>query len=257
MNLKQYKNRIKDQLLGDIKKQVHKDKVITAGHIGAVPSCYGANYSPHDHITQLLAHHKLQGDYAALVRRMNKMKGPSIDMTGHADAGYSGGGFCESDSESDGGCMRRDPPKKALKKVTRKCVDSDSDAEVRGGKFHFAKSMKSFGKSVGHTVQDIGTAAKKASIQKVGNEIANEGVSQMKNFGSKLMTTAVADAPEMAAVAEEGAPLLLAAGMKQKRTRKMSQKELNRHALIRKLMSKHNCSLAQASKFIKEKNLPY
>lgn len=73
-----------------------------------------------------------------------------------------------------------------------------------------------------------------------------------------MISGAEAALPEALPIAEEAAPLLLAAGMKkQKRTRVVSQKEANRHALIRKLMQKHGCTLAEASSHIKENNLAY
>ncbi len=85
--------------------------------------------------------------------------------------------------------------------------------------------------------------------------LVQEGVKFAKNNIGTLVSGAETALP----VAEEVAPLaLLAAGMKKpRRTRQVSQKEANRHALIRKLMQQHGCSLAEASKYIKEKNLAY
>jgi hypothetical protein len=275
MDLKQYKSQIKDQLLGDVRKQVRKDSLIRAGQINTpstIPSCYGENYTPHDHISQLLAHHKLRNDYDILLRKMNKMKGPSIDMTGHADAGYSGGN-CASDSDTDeetGGKIHFTKSLKSFGKSVGKTIGNTvgdiakqgvnelkqegmnqlkdygrqmlTEGEETGGKIHFAKSMKKFGKSLGNTV---------GNIAKQGvNELKQEGINQLKDYGRQMLT----EAPEML---ETEAPMLLAAGIKQKRTRKVSQKESNRHALIRQLMSKHKCSLAEASKHIKQNNLKY
>jgi hypothetical protein len=44
---------------------------------------------------------------------------------------------------------------------------------------------------------------------------------------------------------------------KPKRTRTVSEKEKRRHALVRKLMQQHGCSLAEASRHIKENNIQY
>jgi hypothetical protein len=125
---------------------------------------------------------------------------------------------------------------------------------VNGGKFNFVKSIK-------HLGHDLGDGLKKAGISAVSKEVANEGVKYAKKNIGKLMSSAQQVLPEALPVAEEvaeTAPLLLAAGEKRpKRTRKISQKEANRHALIRKLMKQHNCTLAEASKHIKEVNLQY
>ena len=75
----------------------------------------------------------------------------------------------------------------------------------------------------------------------------------------------MASAPELATagevagetVAENPELVLLAAGMKKKRTRRVSEKEMNRHKLIRQLMDKYDISLCEASKIIKQKNLKY
>lgn len=70
-----------------------------------------------------------------------------------------------------------------------------------------------------------------------------------------MLSSAEAAAPELA---EEAPLMMMAAGMKKpKRTRQVSEKEKNRHALIRQLMNKHGCTLAEASKHIKEINLSY
>ena len=113
------------------------------------------------------------------------------------------------------------------------------------------KSMKKFG-------QDFGTSLKKAGIKEATNAIAKEGVNFAKKNIGNLVSGAEEVLPEALPVAEEAAPLLLAAGMqKPKRTRKVSDKEKRRHELVRKLMNKHGCSLAEASTHIKENNIQY
>eukprot|EP00981_Chlorochromonas_danica_P005852 scaffold1201_cov144-Ochromonas_danica.AAC.3 len=129
--------------------------------------------------------------------------------------------------------------------------DTDDDEEVSGGRFNFIKSMKHLGRDIAHGV-------KKAGIQKLSKEIADVGVNQLKKIGTNLLLSAETVAPEVADEGAEVAPLALAAGMtKKRRTRRLSQREMNRHALIRKLMAKHGCTLAEASRHIKENNLQY
>jgi hypothetical protein len=132
--------------------------------------------------------------------------------------------------------------------------DSSSDEEepaVQGGKIHFMKSMKKFGK-------DFGTSLKKAGIKEATNAIAKEGVNFAKKNISSLINGAEEVLPEALPIAEETSPLLLAAGEKKpRRTRKVSDKEKRRHELVRKLMKKHGCSLSEASSHIKENNLEY
>eukprot|EP00981_Chlorochromonas_danica_P013029 scaffold5684_cov217-Ochromonas_danica.AAC.2 len=128
--------------------------------------------------------------------------------------------------------------------------DTDDDEEVNGGRFNFIKSMKHLGHEIAHGV-------KKAGIQKLSKEIADVGVNQLKKIGTNLLSSAETVAPEVAEEGAEVAPLALAAGMKKKRTRRLSQREMNRHALIRKLMAKYGCTLAEASRYIKENNLQY
>jgi hypothetical protein len=123
---------------------------------------------------------------------------------------------------------------------------------------HFVKSLKHLGNSMKKTGAELGTALKKAGINEASKAIAQEGVKFAKDNISKMMTGAQAVLPEALPIAEEAAPLLLAAGMKkQKRTRQVSQKEANRHALIRKLMQKHGCTFGEASKHIKDFFLSY
>jgi hypothetical protein len=207
----------------------------------SIPSSYGENYQDHDRLAQMYAQHhrKIAEDYDDLVRRMNHMKGSKIDMTGHASANY------DTDRKPFTG-------RKPMETIDSNFnSDDDDEREVKGGKFHFAKSMKSFGKSVGNTASELGSATKKAGIQIAAKEIATEGIKQIKNYGSQMMSTGAEVLPEALPVE------VLAAGIKQRRRRIISPKEANRHALIRNLMNKYNCTLAEASKHIKENNLNY
>lgn len=165
MDLKQYRSKIKNQLLGSIQAQAHKDSQMATGQYqsrASEPSSYGEDYHGGD------IHHKikrLEGDYETLLRRMNKMHGPSISMTNHADAGYS-------EAHHEGGSMRIKPNlKMAMKKV--KALEDHVEDEITGGKFHFVKSLKHFG-------HELGTATKKAGIQIVAKDAAQEDGTQSR-----------------------------------------------------------------------------
>jgi hypothetical protein len=200
-------------------------------------------------------------DYDELLRKMSIYRGPTISMPSHVTTGVASGGGMDhevgdheviSDDPTDvGGSFNG---KKIVRRTMKKAnalmkkMEDQSEDVVEGGKFHFMKSMKHLGK-------DLGTAVKKAGIGAVSKEIATTGVKYAKDNIGKLMSGAEEMLPEALPVAEEAAPLMLmAAGMqkKPKRTRKISQKEANRHALIRKLMKQHKCTLAEASQHIKE-----
>lgn len=244
MDLKQYRVKIANKLLGNLQAQVEKEKAIEEG---TYHGRRGVPYQPPRHTAPLSK--------------------PTITMpSGHVDTTPNDDGYSSDDMYSDvdigGSFIGKEVVKKTPRRgKTKKTVpqpppstDSESEdgtEEVHGGKFHFVKSMKKFG-------NDFGNSLKKAGIQAATKEIANEGVKFAKNNISKLVNGAEQVLPEALPVAEEVAPLALAAGMKKpKRTRKVSEKEANRHALIRKLMQKHGCTLAEASKHIKENNLSY
>lgn len=242
MELKQYKVKIRNQLLQGHAAQAQKEKAIEEG----------------DYVAQgggiKVPHYKIpKGDFDALLRKMTLHQGPIISMPRHVTTGHNLGGdsMYESESESEGGAI---VPKKMVRKAMKKIKAMEDEAEdsVVGGKIHFMKSMKKLGK-------EFGTSLKKAGIQEVTKNIAQEGVKFAKNNIGKMISGAEEILPEALPIAEEVGPMaLMAAGMKKpKRTRQVSQKEANRHALIRKLMQQHGCSLAEASKHIKEKNLSY
>jgi hypothetical protein len=168
---------------------------------------------------------------------MDKNKNKKINMKSYADAGYNddyhGGSYYhdyDDDNYSD---------------------DDNDNHEFHGGRFNFIKSMKHLGNSMKNEGVKLGKDALKTGID-AGKQIAK---SKLKNYAMDAAKGLVAASPEM----EEAAPLLLmAAGMKKPRKkREVSQREKNRHELIRMLMKKYDCSLAEASKHIKEKNLKY
>jgi len=133
--------------------------------------------------------------------------------------------------------------------------DSDSDSDeneiIGGGGKGFVRSMKKLGRQISHN--KIVKGAVKGIVKTgktVGNEIKKEGTKYVVN-GLKDMaidaTAAVAANPEL---------LLLAAGVKKpKQKRVPSAKQTRRHELIRQLMKENNCSLAEASSHIKQHNL--
>jgi hypothetical protein len=278
MDLKQYRTKIKNQLLGDLRDQAKKSKLIETGQYRSksVP------IADHAHLARMYA--SKTTDYDNLVRKMDQYKGPKISMTGYADAGY--------DSDTQGytnefvggkiniGKVFKGVSKKVVSAGKKGLADVATDALVGvhnfakaqankgiddltkqtmnvindnlvGGKFNFVKSMKHIGHDVTNGVAKVGTDVAKGVVK--------SGVKQLTDVATNAVKSGLATyAPEIATGLEEASPLLLAAGMKKpKRTRKVSQKEMNRHALIRKLMKDHGVTLSEASKHIKAQNLKY
>ena len=242
MELKRYNQKIRDQLMGDVHAQVHKENQMCNGTYRAGSFAQRGK--------------QLDDQYDELIRRLQTYHGPKISLKNHIDSGYD----CHPASYIDvhphddlGGSIRK---KKAYKKHKDDSSDDDSDG-MRGGKFNFIKALSHVGKEVVHVGKAVGSDAfndvKKAATIVAKSQLDKQAAKAI-NYGTKtFMSTATAALPE---VAEEAAPLALAAaGMK--RTRKISAKEANRHALIRKLMQKHHCTMAEASKHIKENNIPY
>jgi hypothetical protein len=265
MDLKQYKTNIRNQLFNGIEAKAQKEKAIADG-----------SYKPTRKCATVKSHVKIpRGEYDDLVRRLSLYQGPTISMKdSHVRNGIDcGGGVTyQEDAEELGGnaTFESDNPievagnnfggKMVKRRVKAKDDISIGDEPIQeGGKFNFVKSMKHMGKDIGHTAKDIGKAVKKSGIQAVAKEVANEGVKFAKNNIGKIVQGAEEYGPEALEVGEESAPLLLAGGTpkKAKRTRTISQKEANRHALVRKLMQQHKCTLPEASKYIKAKNLSY
>ena len=200
MDLKQYKEMIKNQILDDVRKQIAKEHKIATGTYNT------------KHIAS----------YEDIAKHIPKK------MT-----------------------------KKTTKKTTKKVAitppyeeDNDEDddqLEEQGGKIHFLKHMKGFGRSVAKFGKKAGKA--------ISNEVIKQGSQQLGKYALEAGKDFLTYAPE---IAEEGAPLLLAGGMKKpKRTRVLSDKEKRRHALVRKVMNEHGYSLPEASKYIKQHNLNY
>ena len=268
MDLKQYKVKIREQLLNGMKDQAKRDKALAEGdyvtggqmNINQLHKQQAANKIRYEKVNALIgggvrpgSHYKIPKDhYDNLLRQMSLYTGPTISMPGHVTTGHeTGGNACESDSDSDAEGGSFVGKKLRPKAVMRSKIENTAEQLVHGGKFHFAKSMDKFGK-------DLGDGLKKAGISAVSKEVADQGVKFAKKNIGKLMTGAEDVLPEALPVAEEAAPLLLAAGMKKpKRTRRVSEKESKRHELVRKLMKEHDCSLAEASSHIKKNSIPY
>tara|TARA_B100002003_G_scaffold177284_1_gene165189 strand:- start:286 stop:867 length:582 start_codon:yes stop_codon:yes gene_type:complete len=193
MDLKQYKEMIKNQILDDVRKQIAKEHKIATG----------------TYTTKHIAQYE--------------------DVAKHIQ-----------------------PKKKTTKKTKKKILppplnEDDNELEEQGGKVHFLKHMKGFGKSVAKFGKKAGKA--------ISNEVIKQGSQQLGKMALEGAKDFMTYAP---VVAEEGAPLLLAAGMKKpKRKRLLSDKEKRRHILVRKIMNEHGCSLPEASKYIKQHNLTY
>ena len=255
MDLKQYRARIAQQAIEQNKVAGVRERLMNAGEY----------QTPRNNVKQVdtaEVHrqlNELKQQYQHTVKQLNKIY-PEVNMT-YVDTKDNG------DEQTGGSFRGKKISIKTVKKVKAipQIIDSDSsdsesgdsgsesDSEpvVQGGKIHFIKSMKHLGKDFGH-------ALKKAGINEASKVIAQEGVKFAKNNIGKLISGAEEVLPEALPIAEEIAPLALAAGMKKpKRIRQVSDKEKRRHALVRKLMEKHNCTLAAASKHIKEKNLEY
>ena len=122
--------------------------------------------------------------------------------------------------------------KKYIKDRGMNALNSIDTGEAVGGKIHFIKSMKKLGNKMQKGMTSIGSEIG----HDVLNNVAQQGMEYVKN-----------EAPMM----------LMAGGVKQKRTRTVSAKEAGRHRLIKELMQKHKCTLAEASSHIKQNQLKY
>ena len=121
--------------------------------------------------------------------------------------------------------------KKYIKSKGMDALNSIDTGET-GGKIHFIKSMKKFGNKM------------QKGMTSIGSEIGHDVLNNVAQQGMEYVKT---EAPMM----------MMAAGVKQKRTRTISAKEAGRHRLIKELMQKHKCTLAEASRHIKENKLNY
>ncbi|RZK47908.1 MAG: hypothetical protein EOO99_11980 [Pedobacter sp.] len=236
MDLKKYKENIRNQLLNGVRAQMKKDEMMAQGNfkstskmtlpkqkpvltdINFEPDYYGEDFSDNDAIAERFSDIKItkpRGVKKPLINKRLAMKERELS-TPKVPTVIMGGSI--------------------------EC-DDDDDCEIVGGKFNFVKSISKFGKDMGKTINNEVIKQGSKEIVKSGMNFAKDGI---KNF-MKVAPEAEAEAPMM----------LMAAGVKKKRTRKMGQRELNRQKLIREIMIKYSVTLPEASKLIKENNLSY
>lgn len=236
-----YRKKIQNELLSDIKSNIKKNKAIEEG-----------NYKP-----------KFKGSGALSGKVLSNMDiQPSNYGYGklkptHLD--YDNSLYNDNTVNTQGRLKQiRNKDASKIREMNKNDMREDDD-DIVGGKIHFIKSFKKIGKTIGKDATNLGNTIKKQTINTVGGLAGKEAgqaiYGQLKNVGSKLLTGAETAAPFMEEGAIDAAPLLLAGRVK--RTRNLSQKEKNRHKLIRQLMNRHNMSLAEASAHIKNNNLNY
>ena len=141
-------------------------------------------------------------------------------------------------------------------------ADVDTD-DMIGGKFHFVKSLKSAGKSIGKDAVKVANTTKNVALKTGASLAGKEAGTYIYNGLKEAGQSAMQYAPEIGeeagmTVAENPELLMMAAGMKKpKQKRQLSQKQLNRNKLVKALMDKHGISLPEASKYVKDHNLNY
>lgn len=109
--------------------------------------------------------------------------------------------------------------------------------ELVGGKSFFkSKAFKNVTHGISHVAKDV------------GHEVMKQGV-------KKLASSALNALEEAGPMMAEEAPMLMAAGIKQKRT--VSAKMKKRHAIIKKLMKEHGLTMTEANSYITQHNIKY
>ena len=243
MNLEMYQNEIQKHLLNNVKNQMRYDARIKLGHAPVenkgleIVSIQGGgirgNKSGKNNIkTDVSAGYKNTSSYGDNGKDFDVMKDKFESEDHHYD---------KEDYDSDNGS------------------NSDSDKEeVKGGKFNFVKSLKSVGKAVGEGAKFAGTELAKGVAKEGAKELIKSGMKYMSSAGAEVASEALPAVAEAAPVMAEAAPLLLAAGIKkEKKKRVLSEKQQRRNELVRKLMKEKKMSLAEASNHIKHHNLEF
>lgn len=254
MNLQQYRQHIQNRLLNDIKASSKKDQLMQEGsyistkvaknmiipNMDSTPSNYGSSFPKP---TKLNYNNQQYGDENVNTSTQKKQTNDKVESK-----------------------IRQ--MNKQINPITNEDVKDDenmNDEEILGGKFNFIKTFKKAGNGLAKDLKGVGKTVKDTAMKTVGSLAGKEAgtaiYGQLKSMGSNLtsgLKGMMTEAPEMVA---ENPELLMAAGMKEtkkpKRPRKVSEKEKNRHALVRQLMNKHGCSLAEASAHIKQQGLKY
>ena len=117
-----------------------------------------------------------------------------------------------------------------------------------------------------HVQKSVTHAAKKNHVgRKLTNTVNNHVVPVVKDYAKTALkegAMALAETnPELmplVPIANYGIDKAIGSGIKKPRKkREQSQKEKNRHELVRKLMKEHGMSLPEASKHIKQNNINY
>lgn len=171
MDLKQYKTKIRNQLLGGLHQQAQKEKAIEEG-----------DYVTKGGSVRVPTHYKIPKDhYDEIIRQMSVFRGPKISMTGHVPTGHDcgGGSMYESDGSDDPTDVGGSFVGKQVRRTAKRC--GTKEEEEQGGKIHFAKSMKHLGNSLNKTGQQFGTALKKVGINEASKAMAQEGVKFAKD----------------------------------------------------------------------------
>jgi hypothetical protein len=118
---------------------------------------------------------------------------------------------------------------------------------TRGG------SLKSVGRSFKKGLKSVGKVVMPIA-KDVGKTVIREATPIVKDIASKYTRDQLAKflTKEALPVAEETAPLLLAAGRRQ-----VSDKMKRRAMLVKKIMREHGMSLPEASRYVKEQGMKY
>lgn len=224
MSLAEYRKHIQNQILSDYKTQAKKERLIKTGNYKNKKLVGGGSLSG-----KVLSNNDIYPSYGGAVGVPSKFPSNSNDYYYDTDS--------DSDLDSDS--------------------DSDSDNKLSGGKINFIKSLKKVGNTIGNDLKQTGQTVGKAVVKEVSKKGMQQLSQGIQKYGSQALKQAGQYASQFGAeaipMAEEEAPMLLAAGVK--KPRKMSEKQLKRHALIRKLMKKHGMTMIEANKAIKEHNL--
>jgi len=126
----------------------------------------------------------------------------------------------------------------------QRMVSSDSGIDLQGGMQ--GGSLKSFGRKFMKGLKSVGRV-----VSPVLKEVGKEALPILKDF-------AIKEGKNLLKQGLEEAPMMLAAGRKRGyATPTGHDKRTSRGLLIRKLMQQHGFSLAEASRYIKEKGLKY
>lgn len=144
------------------------------------------------------------------------------------------------------GATAQGAPRRIVGGKGQRILSSDSGLDLQGGMQ--GGSLKSFGRKFMKGLKSVGRV-----VTPVLKEIGKEAVPILKDF-------AIKEGKNLLKQGLEEAPMMLAAGRKKRgygTPPSGHDKRASRGLLIRKLMQQHGFSLAEASRYIKEKGLKY